>query len=300
MRLESLDRAGLRALEAALRAEEPVLLAGTRGARVPLDEVVPLCHGVVEPELAEWLPPAAAGGSGLAVSVVIPTHRHAPIGLAALQGQDVEIELIVLANGDYTAGIRVPWEGHGRTRQRGVELASHPYVLFTVDDARVLGAGMVRTMVEALEAGGYDAVVARQIPWPTASEVTRARLRAWTPPGREVVPSPMLDNVCALYRRSALLADPFDAVPIAEDWHWGRRHRIGYVPTAPVLHSHARALRSTFTRTRDEHRERIAAGEAPRVPDLASLLRAAPSTLGRDVRGALGELLGQYAAARRG
>ena len=75
----------------------------------------------------------------------------------------------------------------------------------------VLGAGMVRTMVEALEVGGFDAVVARQVPWPTASAVTRARLRAWTPPGREVVASAMLDNVCALYRREALLADPFDA-----------------------------------------------------------------------------------------
>ena len=299
MRLDALDPAGLRALEAAIRAGVPVHLVGTRGAVVPLDEVVPLCHAVAAPVLAEWLPPAGLGGSGLAVTAVIPAHRHAPIGLDALRAQDVEMEVIVLANGEYTEGVRVPWEGHGATRQRGVELASHPYVLFTVDDARVLGAGRVRTMVEALEAGGFDAVVARQVPWPTASAVTRARLRAWTPPGREVVVSPMLDNVCALYRRSALLADPFDAVPIAEDWHWGRRHRVGYVPRAPVLHSHPRHLRATFTRTREEHRERIRAGEPPRVPAVGDLLRALPSTLGRDVRGALGELLGQYMAARR-
>ena len=109
----------------------------------------------------------------------------------------------------------------------------------------------------------------------------------------------MLDNVCALYRKSALLADPFDAVPIAEDWHWGRRHRVGYVPAAPVLHSHPRRFRAAFFRTRDEHRERLRAGEPATVHDALSLARALPSALGADARGALGELLGQYAATWR-
>ncbi len=299
MRLHSLDRTGLRELEAALRADVPVQLAGTSGARVPLDEIVPLCHGVDDPDLAWMLPPAGRGGSGLAVSAVIPAHRHRPLGLDALAAQDIEVEVIVLANGGYTDGVQVPWEGHGATRQRGVDLARHPWILFSVDDARVLGGGMVRTLVEALEAGGYDAVVARQIPWPTASAATRARLRAWTPPGTTVVDSPMLDNVCALYRRSALLADPFDPVPTAEDWHWGRRHRVGYVPAAPVLHSHPRRLRAAYLRTRDEHLERLRAGEPAAVPDALHLLRALPSVVGADVRGALGELLGQYDAARR-
>jgi hypothetical protein len=299
MRLHAFDAVGLRALEAALRAEEPVQYTGGPDGAAPLDELVPLCHGVDDPRLARWLPPAARGGTGLAVSAVIPTHRQRPIGLAALAGQDVDVEVIVLANGGWTEGVPVPWEGHGATRQRGVALARHPWVLFTVDDARVLGAGMVRTMVEALEEGGYDAVVARQLPWPTASAATRARLRAWTPPGDAPVDSPILDNVCALYRRQALLDDPFDPVPIAEDWLWGRRHRIGYVPTAPVLHSHPRRLRASYARTRDEHAVRIGAGEAPAVPDTAALLRGLPSVVGRDLRGALGELLGQYAASRQ-
>ena len=260
------------------------------------DELVPLCHAVTDPACARWLPPAARPGSGLAVSVVIPAGRHRPVGLEALAAQDVEVETIVLANGAWTEGVRVPWEGHGPTRRRGVELARHPWVFFTVDDAVPLGAGFLRTLVEAAQAGGHDAVIARQVPWPDADPVTRARVRAWTPPeGRGLA---TLDNVAALYRRDALLADPFDPVPIAEDWHWGRRHDVGYCAAAPVLHSHPRRLRALYARTRAIHAQLLAAGEPAAVPDLPHLLRALPSVVGPDLRGATGELLGHYAAAR--
>jgi hypothetical protein len=293
MRLEAVDRASLRAMETALRVGDPVVYAVPDGARA--DDLVPLCHAVEDPRFARWLPPPARPGSGLAVSIVIPATRE-PVGLAALAAQDVETELLVLANGGYTGGFVVPWEGHGATRNRGVRLARHPYVLLTVDDAVPLGAGFVRTLVEALQAGGHDAVFARQVPWPTADPVTRCRLRRWTPAdGRG---EGTLDDVCALYRRQALLDDPFDDTPIAEDWLWGRRHDVGYVATAPVLHSHPRTFRALYRRTRDLHRVRIGAGETPSVPDTAGMLRALPSVVGHDVRGALGELLGQWVAAR--
>lgn len=263
----------------------------------PLDEIVPFCHSVEDPTLEGLLPPGARGASGLAVSVVIPTHRQRPIGLEVLEAQDVDVELLVLANGAYSDGIRVPWEGHGRTRQRGVMLARHPYVLFTVDDALPLGAGFLRTLVEGLEAGGHDAVFARQVPWPTTDAVTRGRLRAWTPPVGDAGGS--LDNVAALYRTAALREDPFDPVPIAEDWHWGRRHRVGYVPRAMVAHAHPRRLRELYARTRDLHAQFYAAGEPPTVPTLTDLARALPSVIGPDARGALGELIGQYVGGRR-
>ncbi len=298
MELTSLGPADLRTLQSALLDGTPVRLRGRPACAHPLDELVPLFHEVDDASLSEWLPPAGRGGGAHRVTAVIPTHRQRPIGLDALAGQDLEVEVLVLANGGYTDGVRVPWRGHGATRQVGVELARHPWVLFTVDDAVPLGAGFVRTLVEAAIDGGYDAVVARQVSWPTADPVTRARLRAWTPPGRGHRPSLMLDNVAALYRRDALLADPFDGVPIAEDWHWGRRHRVGYVPEAPVLHSHPRTLRALYARTAALHRELHRGGEAPRVPDLPTLLRALPSTVGPDLRGALGELLGQYVAGR--
>lgn len=299
MRLETLDAVGLRRLEAAVRAGEPVTLAAGARGDVPLDEVVPLCHAVEDPTLRTLLPPAARGGRRIGVTVVIPTHRSRPLALAALEAQDVDVELLVLANGAYTEGVRVPWEGHGRTRQRGVELARHPYLFFSVDDALPLGAGFLRTLVDALEDGGFDAVTARQLPWPTSPAATRVRLRAWTPPGAGAVPWAELDHVAALHRTELLRADPLDAVPIAEDWHWGRRHRLGYVPGAAVVHAHPRRLREGYRRTRDIHAERIAAGEAPRVPDVATFVRALPSVFGADARGALGELLGQYMAGRR-
>lgn len=309
VRLDRLDSAGLAVLEAAVRAGEPVVLGRDLRSRIPMDEIVPFCHAVEDPALRCHLAPAAVGGAtasgreaggkaAVGVSVVIPTHRRRPIGIEALQAQDVETEVLVLANGPYKDGISVPWEGHGATRNRGWRLATHPYVLFTVDDALPLGAGFVRTLVEALEAGSFDAVTARQVPWPTSDRVTRARLRDWTPPGPKR--GPLLDNVCALYRRSALESDPFDAVPIAEDWLWGRRHRVGYVPGAPVAHAHARRFRALYARTRDLHREFGRAGEAATVPDFASLVRAIPTTFGSDFRGSLGELLGQYVAGRRG
>lgn len=299
MRIPRLERRGLAAFERAVRAGEPVFV-GALGPGLVADELVPLCHAVGDAGLERWLPPPARPRPDIAVSVVIPTHRARPIGQETLEAQDVHTEVLVLANGAWNEGIRVPWTGHGSTRNVGVALARHPYVLLTVDDALPLGAGFVRTLVEALEAGGYDAVTARQVPWPTSDPVTRARLRVWTPPGPRA--EPILDNVAALYRRDVLLADPFDATDIAEDWLWGRRHRVGYVPEATVVHAHPRNFRPLLERTRAIHRVRAAAGEPTNV-DTLTMLRAVPSVIGRDAPGALGELVGQWLggrAARRG
>ncbi|MFM8358546.1 MAG: hypothetical protein ACKOET_08300, partial [Verrucomicrobiota bacterium] len=60
-------------------------------------------------------------------------------------------------------------------------LARHPYVLLTVDDAMPLGAGFVRTLVEVLERGGYDAVTARQVPWPGSDAIPPAS-NPWSAP----------------------------------------------------------------------------------------------------------------------
>ncbi len=294
MRIPRLERRGLGAFERAVRAGEPVFV-GSLGSGLVADELVPLCHAVGDPALERWLPPPARPRPDLSVSVVIPTHRARPIGQHTLEAQDVHTEVLVLANGAWNEGIRVPWTGHGPTRNVGVALARHPYVLLTVDDALPLGAGFVRTLVEALESGGYDAVTARQVPWPTSDPVTRARLRAWTPPGPRA--EPILDNVAALYRREALLADPFDVAEIAEDWLWGRRHHVGYVPAAVVAHAHPRNFRTLLERTRAIHRVRVDAGEVASV-DALTMMRALPSVVGRDAPGALGELVGQWLGGR--
>jgi hypothetical protein len=202
--------------------------------------------------------------------------------------------------------LRVPWLGHGPTRQAAIEHVTDPYVLLTVDDAIPLGAGFVRTMVEALEEGDWEAVWARQIPWPDADHVTRSRLRRWTPPGHVVIESAQVDHVAALYRTEVLRALPLPDVPIAEDAWWSLGRRIGYVPAAPVLHSHVREPAALYARNRDIHAELVKMGHPAQVPSLLAALRAAPSALrpltlgeGRETLCALAELLGQWRGARR-
>ena len=73
-----------------------------------------------------------------------------PLGLSALLSQDVRVRVLVLSNG--TEGperipgadvLRVPWRGHGMTRQLAIPHIEDPYTLLTVNDAIPLGAGFV-------------------------------------------------------------------------------------------------------------------------------------------------------------
>jgi hypothetical protein len=327
MKLQRLDARGRREMEAALRKGEPILLElrTPPPPEVRLDDIVPMCTGGVRAwdsaltrSLQAFLPPPARPGNTARVTAVIPTHRSTPLGLGALRSQDMDVEVLVLLNDggrwphrrkpdvDGDRVVWVPWEGHGPTRQRGVEMADGEYVLFTVDDALPMGAGFVRTLVEALESDTYDAVFARQIPWPTSDPVTARRLREWTPPGHHVRPSRGFDHVAALFRRETLLRFPLPAVHVAEDMHWARSHRIGYVPTAPVVHAHPRRPLPLYRRTVEVHTQLIAAGEKPRIPDASSLVGAIPRMLRpildggpREILNQSAEMLGQWQAARR-
>ena len=256
------------------------------------------------------LPPQARENpEPLSVTAIIPTHRQTPIGLDALRKQDCDVEVLVLLDGGGNAEgdrvERVAWEGHGKTRQRGVEMAQGDYVLFTVDDALPRGSGCVRALVEALEEGEYDAVFGRQIPWPSTDPITKRRLRHWTPPGQEHRRMERLDHVFALYRRETLLKHPLPDVPIGEDLHWRQGRRIGYVPTAPVIHAHPRMARQLFRRTRDLHVQHHALGEQPLVPSAIALALAIPSIVEplfragpQELPNQIAELLGQWRAAK--
>ncbi|MFH1465556.1 MAG: glycosyltransferase [Pseudomonadota bacterium] len=322
MKIHRLDRRERRAMHAALLGGEPLWLElwEPPPPEVRLDDVAPLCHAVdtwdprLTASLRALLPPAARHGCGARVSVIVPSHRRVPWGLSALAAQDLEVEILVVDNGpEPLAGdalglarvLRLPWEGHGRTRQRAVEQASGDYIFFTVDDAIPCGAGFLRTLVEALEEGGYDAVTARQLPWPDGDPITARYLRAWTPPGSRHRFLDHLDHVAALHRRATLLACPLPDVPIAEDLHWGRGRRLGYEPRAPVVHAHARCPGDLWHRTRAIHAQHLALGEAPRVPHLGALLGALPGLARpvleggpREILNQGAELFGQYAAAR--
>ena len=269
------------------------------------------------------------------VTVVIPCPRGLPIGMDAWRAQDLPLEVLLIANGAFDGGdvpraeprvrpleassplrlpeaaspprggwparqIRVAWQGHGATRQRALDTVATPLVLFTVDDALPAGPSVARAMARTLLQANADAVTARQLPWAMADAVTRRRLAAWIPRDDG---APPLDHVCALHRTNLLRARPLAEVVTAEDWEWslGRGDalpRVALAEDAAVVHSHPRCFRSLLARTRAEHAVRVRAGEPPRVPNLATLARALPSTVGADLTGSLAELLGQWAGAR--
>ncbi|MDP6933786.1 MAG: hypothetical protein QGG40_12760 [Myxococcota bacterium] len=298
-------------LSRALRRGDPVRLVhrGRWPRAMAVDQVGPLLDEVEcddprqQMALESWRAPGGNKGppQGPGVTVVVPTHRRAPWGIRALRDQDMPVRIKVLVNGaaprdiEEADVVELPWEGHGATRARGLDDIEDPYVFFTVDDAIPLGRGFLRHLVEALESGPWDAVMARQVAWPDADPVTLARTREWTPPGRAVVATGRADNVATLYRTEVLRQHPFPSVPIAEDAWWSRGRRVAYDPGAPVLHSHRRAAGSLYRRNRDIHEQLVRMGDAPLIPDVASLAASLPGVVHPVLLAGPGELFNQVA-----
>ncbi len=317
MHLTHFHASQLAELEAALRAGEDCVLATDKlPSHIRSSQLLP-CFDAVEvrshslrDSLSAQLPaPGRPACEGPAVTALIPTHRQTPIGLAALRDQDLPVETLVLSNGtvqvDGDRVLKVPWLGHGPTRQRALDFVDTEYVLFTVDDALPRGRGAVRALVDALEEGGYEGVFGRQIPWPTADAVTRTRLAQWTPAGDGHWPAAQTDHVWALYRTKTLREHPLPAVPIGEDMAWSKGRRVGYVPGSLVMHSHKRNPKALFQRTRDLHLQHQLSGDAATVPTLGALIKALPGVLGPTVRSGpkelpnqLAELWGQWRASK--
>jgi hypothetical protein len=299
----------------ALRSGEPVELSlenelgrGSRAQRnLRMDEVAPLVTSIRmdDPELqasAEaWFAPQRIEGRTETITAVIPCNRGVPLGLQALKNQDVDVDVLILSNGDgpqVADGARVvhvPWEGHGRTRARAIQHIESEYVFFTVDDAIPMGQGCLGTLVDALENGAWDAVVARQVPWPDADAVTASRIRSWMPPGQKVTSFSQTDHVGTLMRTDTLRSFPIPSVPIAEDAWWSLKRRVGYVPMAPLLHSHVREPGALFERNRAIHAQLVAMGHTPTVPNFAAWVGALPGVVRPTLAGGPGELANQLA-----
>jgi hypothetical protein len=281
---------------------------GHRARRnIRLDELVPLCRSIEfeDPSLRDvsrlHRAPGSQPGRCERVTAVIPCSRDLPIGLTALLEQDVGVDVLILSNGDGPTDVegarvvRVEWEGHGTTRARALEHVETDYVFFTVDDAIPLGAGCLRTLMEALDQGSWDAAVARQLPWPDADAVTAARLRRWTPPGHQVVPMSQTDHVATLYKTDTLRRHPIPGHPIAEDAWWSLNRRVAYVPMAPVLHSHQRLAVELFQRNRDIHQQLVTMGRPPAVPTLVAAIAALPGVVRPTLSAGPSELINQLA-----
>ena len=192
------------------------------------------------------------------VTVIIPTHRRIPLGLEAWKLQCDHVW--ILKNGPVSISdtnikiVECNWTGHGSTRQSIVEDIQTPYVFFTVDDAIPL-ANTLSNLIETLEASTFDAVVSRQIPFPTANPITRNILNNWTPSGIAPYVVSQTDHVGTLYRTMDLLKDPIPDVPIAEDACWSIGKSIACDPRATLVHSHPRKLGPLVKREFSIHRQ---------------------------------------------
>jgi rhamnosyltransferase len=196
---------------------------------------------------------------------------------------------------------------HGETRNLAAREARGQSVIFLSQDAQPADRGFARALVEALEGDGRLAgAFARQRPRPGADPLTRRDLGAWVASGDEprVVFAPReygslqpseryrlaaFDNVASAVRRELLLAHPFAPSRFGEDVEWSDRMlRLGkglaYVPSATVMHSHARTARGLFRRTYLGHRLLQRLFGLRTVPDLAHFFRAAVGAVTSDLR----------------
>ena len=186
------------------------------------------------------------------VTVIIPTHRRVPAGLDAFVAQSKNVHVLLNGAVDIphipNVQIRlVSWKGHGQTRQDAIEHVQTPYVFLTVDDAIPL-ADCLDELVTEMEHGTWGALIARQIPFPTAERYTKDQLAAWTPHRDSTYSVPQCDHVGTLYRTETLRNNPIPDVPIAEDVWWSRGKTVGCVPSACIIHSHPRRTLSLVKR----------------------------------------------------
>ena len=205
------------------------------------------------------------------ISVVIPSAQKDLNGPLRWKETSGVLEVLLLYNGDEVPPedskirvIKVPWEGHGLTRQSAVSLCRGRFVFFTVDDALPL-PGIFSELLKAFNDLDGDAFVARQIPWPDAHSAVRDRLSLWMPYSTCPYLFSQSDHVGTLYLKETLLNDPLPSVQIAEDLIWSLQKRVFVVPKATILHSHRRDMVSLFLRERQIYRILTRMGVAPNI-----------------------------------
>lgn len=192
----------------------------------------------------------------MSVSVIIPVKNGALTlerCLKNIRNQSIpDIEIIVLDSMStddsreialrYNAKIIEIPDGtfnHGLTRNLGVQCASGNYLFFTVQDAFLAGNDMLDKMLSHFKDKNIMGVVGSQAvphekdknpliwykrfsePIAIIREIKDKEyfLKADHAHQRSLI---AWDNVIAMYRKSALLEQPFVATEFAEDWIWSR------------------------------------------------------------------------------
>jgi GT2 family glycosyltransferase len=220
-----------------------------------------------------------------AISVLIPTRNAGPEFdrcLRAIRDQRgvTGIELIVIdssstdgtpdlaqKHGALVKSIPVDQFNHGMTRNDLAELSNHSLMLFTVQDAFLVGSYALRDLaLQLLNNPQCAAVSARQIPRTDAdlfasySSLAHETAMEWdsdrftTPLGAGRLHSlptlkrrqlTALDNVCCLVRSEVWKDLRFRPLPFSEDLDFGQRcvesgRGIGHSHSVAVIHSHNR------------------------------------------------------------
>lgn len=190
---------------------------------------------------------------------------------------------------------------HGATRNYGIGMSRGDIVALLVQDALPLDRHWLAPLVAALKddpkaAGAYS----RQLPdprhpafvrralegyeagraEPRVQEIDAATLDRLTPAGR--LHALCFDNVASAIRRSVWRKHPFAPLPFAEDLDWSRRvlsagHRILYVPSSRVIHSHDRGPLYELRRAYACHKALRAVVGLRLIPDGRALARALPA-----------------------
>lgn len=217
------------------------------------------------------------------VSLIIPTCNGAAYIaqlLCRMRAQSVppdEILVVDSASEDGTAQIAASAPGvrvrsierrafdHGGTRDMALREARGDVVLFMTQDALPLDDRLIERLLAPFVDARVAAVCARQIAKPDARPFERA-VRAHSYPAESRVWAAadipalgvrafLISNVCAAYRREAVLAvGGFDRPVLTnEDMLMAEKllhagHALAYCGEAAVLHSHRLSLRAQFRR----------------------------------------------------
>ncbi|MEE4359695.1 MAG: glycosyltransferase family 2 protein [Desulfococcaceae bacterium] len=225
------------------------------------------------------------------ISIIIPTLNGGEIfsqSLAMIQKQKYKgnVQLIVIDSGsaDDTPDmakhcgatvISIDHKDfhHARTRNHALPHARYDKVLYTVQDAVPCSETWLDDLERALSDETVSAAYVRQIPHKTAGAYARFEVEfhgqylgnspmiqafdTSAPPGSlaydELLRKSRLDNVCAIYRKNALMQRPFPEVDFGEDLAWAYHTllsggKILYQPEIQVMHSHDRPPDYRFRR----------------------------------------------------
>jgi rhamnosyltransferase len=223
------------------------------------------------------------------ISVVIPVKNERTTVRACIEGilgqtLSREVEIIFLDSGstDGTLDIlqhypvrvhEIPASefNHGETRNAGVRMARGELVALTVADARPQDGKWLERMARHFEDPQVAGVCGQQVvpherdknplQWFRPFTKPVARRVHFPNPGEfdQLPPKDQIalcgwDDVTAMYRRSVLLALPFQKVNFSEDGIWARDalrlgHALVYDYAAKVYHYHHETFRFRFRRT---------------------------------------------------